>query len=138
MPGRLRIAILVLAATAASACHDSLAPLNYDLGGSWVSGFRVEESYVIALQQSGSTLTGTGMWTRNINPPTLALTVSGTDDHGHVKFRLLSGGVDWFLDFDGIATVRNDSAMLTGTASFMGGASDTLTFLRVVPQAPAP
>jgi hypothetical protein len=121
---RFRQVMLGACAFALLGCSDTVAP-SADLSGTWLAS-HVESSVTLVLQQSGSTITGSGTYWRFVNPPSGTLTVTGTYARPEVTltFRYDDGRVSQYA-----GRVRGDSDIV-GAETFSAGGTDSLAFVR--------
>ena len=118
---RILFPLLVLAG-----CSNATGP-GFGIDGTWVA-YGPEWSTVITLNQRGSMVTGTGSYSRNINPPTGTIEISGTAFHNSLDltFRYDTGVTTQY------SAHLESSGQISGTETLPGGGMGSLTFVRQV------
>ena len=121
----MRRAFLVLALIGTIGCSDAVSPKS-DLTETWSAG-NFETVVVLTLVQDGMNITGSGSFTRFINPPSGSFTITGTYTSPQVT---LTFGYDDGVTTHYVGTVRGTDSII-GAETFPGGQVDSLALARL-------
>jgi hypothetical protein len=121
----MHCALLVLTLVGGIGCSEAVSPTT-DLTGMWSAG-GFETEVVLTLMQDGMHVTGSGSFTRFINPPKGSFTIAGTYAPPQVT---LTFSYDDGVTTHYVGTVRGADSII-GAETFPGGEVDSLALTRL-------
>jgi len=120
---RLLIGITLLGV---AACSDHVTQPFFTVSGAWTV-VRPDNTFILTLSETGTQVTGTGTYFRNINPSTGTMTAVGEFVAPHLTMTVTDDQGNVFM----FAGDVRDTDHIPGIETVAGVGSDSLTLIRL-------